>query len=70
MLHSKFIDDCGPKALPDELCRLPVAFEADEAQARLQDGKDLAYWIDGRPSTSPPAPRPTRRCWKARSTRA
>lgn len=46
MLHSKFINDCGPKPLPDELCRLPVAFEADDAEAHL-DGKDLAYWIDG-----------------------
>lgn len=47
MLHSKFIDDCGPKPVPDEMCRLPVAFEADEAEAHLKDGKDLAYWIDG-----------------------
>jgi enterochelin esterase-like enzyme len=47
MLHSKFINDCGPKPLPDEMCRLPVAFEADEAEAHLKDGKDLAYWIDG-----------------------
>ena len=31
MLHSKIIDDCGPKPLSGELCRLPVAFEADEA---------------------------------------
>lgn len=46
LLHSKFIDDCGTRPLPDELCRLPVAFEADEAQKRL-DGADLAYWIDG-----------------------
>ena len=46
MLHSKFIDDCGPEPRPDELCRLPVAFDADEAQARLA-GSDLAYWIDG-----------------------
>ena len=47
MLHSKFIDDCGPRPLPNELCRLPVAFEADEAEAHLKDGKDLAYWIEG-----------------------
>ena len=46
MLHSKFIDDCGPKPLSDELCRLPVAFEADEAEAHLKEA-DLAYWIDG-----------------------
>ena len=46
MLHSKFIDDCGDKLLPDVLCRLPVAFEADEAEAHLK-GADLAYWIDG-----------------------
>ena len=46
MLHSKFIDDCGPEPKRDELCRLPVAFDADEAQARLA-GADLAYWIDG-----------------------
>ena len=46
MLHSKFINDCGPKALPGEMCRLPVAFEADEAQMHLDD-KDLVYWIDG-----------------------
>jgi enterochelin esterase-like enzyme len=46
MLHSKWIDDCGPKALAGELCRLPVPFEADEAEKRL-DGKDLVYWIDG-----------------------
>jgi enterochelin esterase family protein len=46
MLHSKFIDDCGPKILPDELCRLPVAFEADEAEMHL-GGKDLVYWIEG-----------------------
>lgn len=46
MLHSKWIDNCGPKPLPGELCRLPVAFEADEAEKRL-DGKDLVYWIEG-----------------------
>jgi enterochelin esterase family protein len=46
MLHSNVIDDCGPKPLPGELCRLPVAFEADDAQKHL-DGKDLVYWIDG-----------------------
>ena len=46
MIRSPFIDDCGPQPKPDELCRLPVAFEADEAQARLA-GADLAYWIDG-----------------------
>ena len=46
MLHSKFINDCGPKPLPDELCRLPVAFEADEAQMHLGE-KDLVYWLDG-----------------------
>ena len=46
MLHSTLIDDCGPKALPGELCRLPVAFEADDAEKHL-DGKDLVYWIDG-----------------------
>ena len=47
MLHSKAIADCGPKPLADELCRLPVAFEADDAQAHLKGGQDLAYWIDG-----------------------
>ena len=46
MLHSKIIDDCGPRPLPGELCRLPVAFEADDAEKRL-DGKDLVYWING-----------------------
>jgi enterochelin esterase family protein len=46
MLHSKLIDDCGPKPLAGELCRLPVAFEAGDAEKRL-DGKDLVYWIDG-----------------------
>jgi hypothetical protein len=46
MLHSKFINDCQPKPVPNEMCRLPVAFEADEALMHL-DGKDLAYWIDG-----------------------
>ena len=46
MLHSKIIDDCGPKPLPGELCRLPVAFEADDAEKHL-DGKDLVYWIEG-----------------------
>lgn len=46
LVHSPVIDDCGPEPKPDELCRLPVAFEADEAQARLA-GADLAYWIDG-----------------------
>jgi enterochelin esterase family protein len=46
MLHSKLIDDCGQKPLPGELCRLPVAFEADDAEKHL-DGKDLVYWIDG-----------------------
>jgi enterochelin esterase family protein len=46
MLHSSFIDDCGPKPLAGELCRLPVLFEADEAEKRL-DGKDLAYWTSG-----------------------
>jgi enterochelin esterase-like enzyme len=46
MLHSKWIDDCGPKPLPGELCRLPVAFEADDAEKHL-DGKDLVYWVDG-----------------------
>lgn len=47
MLHSKLIDDCGAKPLPGELCRLPVAFEADDAEKHLA-GKDLVYWIDGR----------------------
>jgi len=47
MLHSQSINDCGPKPLADEMCRLPVAFEADDAEAHLKDGKDLAYWIDG-----------------------
>jgi enterochelin esterase family protein len=46
MLHSKIIDDCGAKPLPGELCRLPVAFEADEAEKRL-GGKDLVFWIEG-----------------------
>ncbi len=46
MLHSTIIDDCGPKPLPGELCRLPVAFEADDAEKHL-DGKDLVYWING-----------------------
>src|SRR6185437_8186695 len=46
MLHSKLIDDCGPKPLPGELCRLPVAFEAGDAEKHL-GGKDLVYWIDG-----------------------
>jgi enterochelin esterase family protein len=46
MLHSKLIDDCGPKPLPGELCRLPVDFEADDAEKHL-DGKDLVYWIEG-----------------------
>jgi hypothetical protein len=46
MLHSKSINDCGPRPVPDEMCRLPVVFEADEAQMHL-DGNDLAYWIDG-----------------------
>ena len=46
MLHSPWITDCGPKALPGELCRLPVAFEADDAEKHLA-GKDLAYWISG-----------------------
>ena len=46
MLHSKSINDCGPKPVADEICRLPVAFEADEALMHL-DSKDLAYWIDG-----------------------
>ncbi|MGZ3279626.1 MAG: alpha/beta hydrolase [Caulobacteraceae bacterium] len=47
MLHSKTIDDCGPKPLPGELCRLPVAFEADDAEKHL-DGKDLVFWVDGK----------------------
>lgn len=46
MLHSKIIDDCGPRPLPGEICRLPVAFEADDAEKHL-DGKDLAFWIEG-----------------------
>jgi enterochelin esterase family protein len=46
MLHSPWITDCGPKALAGELCRLPVAFEADDAEKHLA-GKDLAYWISG-----------------------
>ncbi len=46
MLHSPWIPDCGPKALAGELCRLPVAFEADDAEKHLA-GKDLAYWISG-----------------------
>jgi hypothetical protein len=46
MLHSTWITDCGPKPLPGELCRLPVAFEADDAEKHL-DGKDLVYWIEG-----------------------
>lgn len=46
MLHSKLISDCGPKPVPDEICRLPVGFEADAAEAHL-DGKDLVYWVDG-----------------------
>jgi enterochelin esterase-like enzyme len=46
MLHSPWITDCGPKPVAGELCRLPVAFEADDAQKHL-DGKDLAYWISG-----------------------
>lgn len=46
MLHSTWIVDCGPKPLPGELCRLPVAFEADDAEKHL-DGKDLVYWIEG-----------------------
>jgi enterochelin esterase family protein len=46
MLHSRLIDDCGPKAVAGELCRLPVAFEAGDAEKHL-DGKDLVYWIEG-----------------------
>jgi len=46
MLHSTLIDDCGPRPLPGELCRLPVAFEADDAEKHL-GGKDLVYWIQG-----------------------
>lgn len=46
MLHSKLIDDCRPKPVAGELCRLPVPFEAEDAEKRL-DGKDLVYWIDG-----------------------
>jgi enterochelin esterase family protein len=46
MLRSTFIDDCGPAPKGDELCRLPAAFDADEAEARLA-GADLAYWIEG-----------------------
>jgi enterochelin esterase family protein len=46
MLHSSWITDCGPKPIPGELCRLPVAFEADDAEKHL-DGKDLVYWIEG-----------------------
>jgi enterochelin esterase-like enzyme len=46
MLHSTWITDCGPKPLPGEMCRLPVAFEADDAEKHL-DGKDLVYWIEG-----------------------
>jgi enterochelin esterase-like enzyme len=47
LLHSKFIDDCTPSLKADDLCRLPVVFEADEAERRLA-GADLAYWIDGK----------------------
>ena len=46
LLHSKFIDDCGPSPKADELCRLPVVFEADEAERRLGTS-DLSYWIEG-----------------------
>ena len=46
MLQSTWIRDCGPKPLPGELCRAPVAFEADEAEKRL-NGKDLVYWVEG-----------------------
>jgi hypothetical protein len=46
MVHSNFITDCGAQPRPDELCRLPVTFEADDAEKHLA-GTDLAYWIDG-----------------------
>jgi hypothetical protein len=46
MLQSKWIVDCGPTPVAGEMCRLPVPFEAEDAQKHL-DGKDLVYWIDG-----------------------
>lgn len=46
MVHSTFITDCLPKPQGNELCRLPVLFEADDAEKHL-DGKDLAFWIEG-----------------------
>jgi hypothetical protein len=46
MLHSKWIVDCGPRPVAGEMCRLPVAFEADDAEKHL-DGKDLVYWVEG-----------------------
>ena len=46
MVHSTFIADCLPKPQGNELCRLPVVFEADDAEKHLA-GADLAYWIEG-----------------------
>jgi len=47
LLHSKFIDDCTPSLKANDLCRLPVVFEADEAERRLA-GAELVYWVDGK----------------------